>query len=279
MRRASRNPTVLIVTAVAVMAAAGIWAANGGLGPSADDGQPSVAGSPVVARIAVDDSPRQPVLAADGLWVVGERALYRIDPSSNRLVATVPVGTLVAAPAAVALAAGVAWVPSGASSSLWRVDRAANRVDGRIGLGRRLLGPVGVAARDDTVWVSCCAFQHGPRPAGMLLRVDTRRNRVVERIPIVDGPLAVTAGAGAVWVATARGGVLRVDPASNRVVGRVFLAAGSRIEAITPRRAGSGRSTPATTTSCDWIPAAAGSAWRSPRRSHEAWASATPGPG
>jgi hypothetical protein len=76
----------------------------------------------VVARIAVDDSPRQPVLAADGLWVVGERALYRIDPSSNRMVATVPVGTLVAAPAAVALAAGVAWVPSGASSSLWRVD-------------------------------------------------------------------------------------------------------------------------------------------------------------
>jgi hypothetical protein len=233
MRRASRNPTVIIVTAVAVAAAAGIWAANGGLGPSTDDGQPTVAGSPVVARIAVDDNPRQPVLAADGLWVAGERALYRIDPSSNRLAATIPVGTLVAAPAAVALATGVAWVPAGASTWLWRVDRAANRVDGRIGLGRRLLGPVGVAAQDDTVWVSCCAFQHGPRPAGMLLRVDTRRNRVVERIPIVDGPLAVTVGAGAVWVATARGGVLRVDPASNRVVGRVGLAAGSRVEAIT----------------------------------------------
>jgi DNA-binding beta-propeller fold protein YncE len=233
MRRPPRNPTVIIVTAVAVaVAAVGIWAAGGGLRPSGE-GHPAVAGSPVVARIAVDDSPRQPVLAADALWVVGERALHRIDPSSNRLVATIPVGTLVAAPAAVALATGVAWVPAGGSSSLWRVDRAANRVDGRIGLGRRLLGPVGVTARDDTVWVSCCAFQHGPRPAGMLLRVDTRRNRVVERIPIVDGPLAVTAGADAVWVATARGGVLRVDPASNRVVGRVVLAAGSRVEAIT----------------------------------------------
>jgi hypothetical protein len=117
-----------------------------------------VAASPVVARIAVDDSPRQLVLAADGLWVVGERGLYRIDPSSNRVVATIPVGTLVAAPAAVALAAGVAWVPAGASTTLWRVDRTTNRVAGRIGLDRRLLGPVGVVAAGDTVWVSCCAF-------------------------------------------------------------------------------------------------------------------------
>jgi hypothetical protein len=106
MRRPPRNLTVIIVTAVV-----------------------AAAGSPVVARIAVDDSPRQPVLAADGLWVVGERALYRIDPSSNRLVATIPVGTPVAAPAAVALAAGVAWVPAGASTSLWRVDRV--RLDPR----------------------------------------------------------------------------------------------------------------------------------------------------
>src|SRR6266545_2727458 len=204
MRRPPRNPTIVVTVAVA--AAVGVWAVRGGLGSSsAGGGQRTEAGSPVVARIAVDDSPRQAVLAADGLWVVGERALYRIDPSSNRV----------------------------ASTTLWRVDRAANRVDGRVGLDRRLLGPVGVAARDGTVWVSCCAFQHGPRPAGMLLRVDTRRKRVVGRIPIVDGPLAVTADADAVWVATARGGVLRVDPASDRVVGRVWLAAGSRVEAIT----------------------------------------------
>jgi hypothetical protein len=232
MRRPPRNPTIVVTVAVA--AAVGVWAVRGGLGSSsAGGGQRTEAGSPVVARIAVDDSPRQAVLAADGLWVVGERALYRIDPSSNRVVATIPVGTVVAAPAAVALAGGAAWVPAVASTTLWRVDRAANRVDGRVGLDRRLLGPVGVAARDGTVWVSCCAFQHGPRPAGMLLRVDTRRNRVVGRIPIVDGPLAVTADADAVWVATARGGVLRVDPVSDRVVGRVVLAAGSRVEAIT----------------------------------------------
>jgi streptogramin lyase len=233
MRRLFRNPAVIVTAmAVAVAAVVGFWAAKGGRGQSAGD-RPAVAGSPVVARIAVDDTPRQAVLAADGLWVVGERALYRIDPSSNRVVATLPVGTVVAAPAAVALDGGAAWVPAGTSTTLWRVDRAAERVAGRVRLDRTLLGPVGVAARDGTVWVSCCAFQHGPGPAGMLLRVDTRRNRVVARLPVADGPLAVTAGAGAVWVATARGGVLRVDPASNRVVGRVALAAGSRVEAIT----------------------------------------------
>jgi DNA-binding beta-propeller fold protein YncE len=224
---------VIAVAALAVaVAAVGIWTASGGPRTPRGGGRPAAAGSPVVARIVVDDSPRQLVLAADGLWVVGERALYRIDPASNRVAATIPVGTLLAAPAGVALAGGLAWVPAGASTTLWRVDRASGRVDGRIGLDRRLLGPVGVATQDGTVWVSCCALQHGPRPAGVLLRVDPRRNRVVAQVPIADGPLALTAGAGAVWVATARGGVLRVDPKSNRVVGRVALAAGSRVEAI-----------------------------------------------
>jgi DNA-binding beta-propeller fold protein YncE len=233
MRRGPRTLTVAAVAALVVaVAAVGIWAAGSGPRRSAGGGQRVPAGSPVVASVRLDDTPRQVVLAADGLWTVGERALYRIDPAGNRVVATIPVGTVVAAPAALALAGGVAWVPAGASSTLWRVDRATGRVDGRIGLDRRLLGPVGVAAQDGTVWVSCCALQHGPGPAGVLLRVDPRRNRVVARIPIADGPLAVAAGGGAVWVATARGGVLRVDPRSNRVVGRVPLAAGSRVEAI-----------------------------------------------
>jgi DNA-binding beta-propeller fold protein YncE len=237
-RRGLRSPTVIAVAALVVaVAAVGIWAAAGGPRRPDGGGRQAAAGSPVVASVSVDDTPRQVMLAADGLWALGERALYRIDPESNRVVATIPLGTVVAAPAALALAGGAAWVPAGASSTLWRVDRATGRLGGRIGLDRRLLGPVGVAAQDGTVWVSCCALQHGPRPAGVLLRVDTRRNRVVARIPIADGPLAVTAGDGAVWVATARGGVLRVDPESNRVVGRVPLAAGSRVEAIaaTPR--------------------------------------------
>jgi DNA-binding beta-propeller fold protein YncE len=231
-RRGLRSPTVIAgAVLVVAVAAVGIWVAAGGP-RRPDGGGRQAAGSPVVASVSVDDTPRQVMLAADGLWALGERALYRIDPAGNRVVATIPLGTVVAAPAALALAGGAAWVPAGASSTLWRVDRATGRVGGRIGLDRRLLGPVGVAAQDGTVWVSCCALQHGPRPAGVLLRVDTRRNRVVARIPIADGPLAVTAGAGAVWVATARGGVLRVDPEGNRVVGRVPLAAGSRVEAI-----------------------------------------------
>ena len=119
MRRPPRNLTI-VVTVLAVAAVVGFWAARGGGG---DDQGSQGPGSPVVARIAVDDSPRQALLAADGLWVVGERALYRIDPSSNRVVATIPVGTVVAAPAAVALAADAAWVPAGASTTLWRVDR------------------------------------------------------------------------------------------------------------------------------------------------------------
>ena len=144
-------------------------------------------------------------------------------------------GTVVAAPAGVALAGGAAWVPAGASTTLWRVDRAANRVAGRIGLDRRLLGPVGVAARDGTVWVSCCAFQHGPRPAGMLLRVDTCRNRVVGRVMLAAGSRveAITATPGAIWaVDTGDHNLLRLDPGSGRV--------GLAVAAPVPRGVGVG---------------------------------------
>jgi DNA-binding beta-propeller fold protein YncE len=192
----------------------------------------------VVARIRVGDVPQQLALGADGLWVAGEHSLHRIDPSTNRVVATIPLGG--AAPLGdVALAPDAAWVPGEASATLWRVDRIDNRVAGTTRVGRRLLGPVDVAAWDGAVWVVCCALEHGDRPRGTLFRIDPRRSRVVRRIPIAEGPLAVAADADGVWVATASGALLRVDPVSGRVAARVpATAAGSRLQAIAPTAEG-----------------------------------------
>jgi DNA-binding beta-propeller fold protein YncE len=144
MRRWPRNLAIVVAVLVAA-AVSSFWAVRG------VQRSPG-GGSPVVARIALHDSPRQAVLAADGLWVVGERALYRIDPSSNRVVATIPVGTVLAAPAAVAMDGGAAWMPAVTSTTLWRVDRTAERVAGRVRLDRTLLGPVG--------------WPHGTAPSG-----------------------------------------------------------------------------------------------------------------
>ena len=71
-----------------------------------------------------------------------------------------------------------------------------------------------MAARGDRVWVACCAFKHGRRPAGMLLEVDARRQRVGRRVPAttLGGIRGIVATADAVWVTTGDE-LVRVDPA------------------------------------------------------------------
>jgi streptogramin lyase len=231
-----RSRWVLLVgsTAAAVAAAvsAGIWMVSRPAPPAAVS--PTIRPpSPIAARIRIDDRPRHLLLGADGLWVVGDRFLHRIDPSSDRVVARVPVGTRTATPDGLALSGELAWVPGETSNVLWRVDRATNQVRGTVRLERALYGPVGVAAHDDSIWVTCCAFQYGQRPAGTLLRIDLRRGRVVRPMPVPEGPLAVVAHRESVWVATARGSVLKVDPATHRIVLRVPpVSPNSRIQAL-----------------------------------------------
>jgi hypothetical protein len=149
--------------------------------------------SPVVARVRLGDQARQVALGAGGMWVLGDRWLHRIDPAGNRVLARVPVGTAAAPAAGLALSPDAAWVPAERSGLLWRVDRAGGRAERRARVDATLLGPLGVAVLGDRVWLSCCALRHGPRPAGLLLGVDARRGRVVARLPVPDGPLALLA--------------------------------------------------------------------------------------
>ena len=210
-----------MAAAVAAVVALGVWAAadpDGAPAPGPGSAEPT---TPVVARIPIAGKPRQLALDADTLWVVAEPRLDRIDLTTHRVVASVPVGAPSADLGGVAVSEDAAWVPEERSELLWRVDRATNRVNGRVRLGKVLHGPAGVATLGDTVWVTCCALEYGPRPAGMLLRVDGRRLQVTARVPVPEGPLAVVADRDAVWVGTARGSLLRVDPASARVVTRV----------------------------------------------------------
>jgi hypothetical protein len=259
--------------------AVGVWAAadrEGAPAPGPGSAEPP---SPVVARIPIVGKPRQLVLDAGTLWVVAEPRLDRIDPSAHRVVASVPLGDPSADLGAVAVSKDAAWVPEERSELLWRVDRATNRVIGRVRLGQVLHGPAGVATLGDTVWVTCCALEYGPRPAGMLLRVDGRRNQVTARVPVREGPLAVVADPEAIWVGTARGSLLRVDPASARVVRgcrRRTPEAGSR--RCRPRREPCGSPTRARARSGGsiWRPAA--TTWASPRRHPGTWPPGTTEP-
>jgi DNA-binding beta-propeller fold protein YncE len=223
---------VLVVAGVA----AGIWVAAGRRG-SPPAGSGATPPPPVVARVPVPGKPRQLAADPDGVWVVSDAGLHQIDPATNQVVASVPVGPANADLGGLGLSATAAWVPQERSRLLWRVDRTTNRVGGRVDLGQTLYGPVAVATHGDTVWVACCGLKYGARPAGTLLRVDGRRGKVTGRIAIPEGPLAVVAGRDAVWVGTAEGSLLRVDPATARVVARVVAPdPRGRIQALSLER-------------------------------------------
>lgn len=57
-----------------------------------------------------------------------------------------------------------------------------------------------------------------------LVRIDPETRRVLRRIRVGDGPLAVAVGAGAVWVTNRDSRTIsRIDPSLNRVVATIRL--------------------------------------------------------
>src|SRR5215207_6161711 len=80
-------------------------------------------------------------------------------------------------------------------------------------------------------WVSSGDYYPGPvgrrQPGDVMLRVDPRTNRVVDRIP-VDSPSGLAFGHGSVWVTSAAyGTVSRIDPQTGEVVAKIEVGRGA----------------------------------------------------
>jgi YVTN family beta-propeller protein len=131
---------------------------------------------------------RLAVAAGEGaVWVVGGQTLWRVNPRTGRLVATIRLDF---APADVAAGAGGVWLADGRAGTVVRVDPGSNRVTARIRTGR---GPRSVAVGSDQVWVA-------NRGDGTVARIDPRRNAVLRTIAVGARPIDLAVGLGAVWV-------------------------------------------------------------------------------
>jgi hypothetical protein len=213
-------------------------------------GTPVVSGRPVVAaRIrlprAFSDSISAVGAGADGVWVAGRGALLRIDPQTNRVVATIPT-PLTGQYASIAFGEGAVWVTSGqANGVVYRVDPASNRVTAAISVPG---GAFGVVVAAGTVWVT--QFVPGP---GVVARIDARTNRLLPLIDVPSMPGIIRSGLDAVWVTTSSG-VSRIDPRSGTVtrldsVSNVMAAGAGSLWgyfATSPNHAGVQRVDPAT---------------------------------
>jgi DNA-binding beta-propeller fold protein YncE len=184
---------------------------------------PPTTPSPVTAHLRLGHITAVAV-AGDAVWAAHGCAVLRVDPHTNRVVATIGLPPVRGGCWVVGMAAdiGALWV-SQSSERLLRVDPRSRRVVATLAL-------VGVGApvvTDVGVWAECCwTGINTAHPAGSVVRVDPASNRVVGRIRLPGLPTVVGAGPSGVWVTGAGGPIWRVDPGINRVVATIRVPGG-----------------------------------------------------
>ena len=127
---------------------------------------------------------------AGAIWVVGDpndRRLWRIDPRTHLIVATIALGF---PPAKVAAGGAGVWITDQLRDRVVELDARTYRVVRSVAVAR---GPIGVTVSGDSVWVAG-AIGHA------VTRIDARTGRVVATIPLAASPQAVAVDGGSVWV-------------------------------------------------------------------------------
>ena len=147
-------------------------------------------------------------------------ALVVIDPTSNRVVASIKVG---ARPTTVAAGAGGVWVGDTRDGTVTRVDPKTREVKSTVGIGAPV---VDLAIGAGGVWAATGSF-------GEVVQIDPDVAAVVQRVslgdpddPIVPQATSVGVGDGRVWVG-AFDGLARIDPRSGDVVEQIDLGSGT----------------------------------------------------
>ena len=177
----------------------------------------------VLATIAVGVEPWYIVASDTAVWLSDWRTntVVRVDPASNSVVAT--VAGLPAGPTGLALAPGALWVASSRGNMLTRIDTATNRVAGTLATDPT---PLPVAYAYGSIWVRN-EFKEGN---GTVQRVDPTSGEVTATIPVGppagrDGLDSLAAFDGGLWVAGLQ--LERIDPTTNRVVRRLNHTCGA----------------------------------------------------
>jgi YVTN family beta-propeller protein len=169
-------------------------------------------------------------VTGSSIWVASQRqrALFKIDRASLRLVGRVPIP---AVPLAVAADGEGVWVAGFDKSSkagvLMRIDPTHDSIAATIPLPGI---PADLAAGYGAVWVTVDS-------RNAVWRIDPATSSVTRTIPVGSSPVAVAVGEGSVWVVNAKDGtVSRIDPRTNEVAAPIRVGGSPRDIAV-----GSGR--------------------------------------
>ena len=167
-------------------------------------------------------------LGAGSVWVISDNrrngVIRRIDPTSDRVVATIPVGRW---PSNIEFGLDSVWVtlnlprvqPTG---DVIRIDPATNqvvariRVDGGwprdIAIGEGAVWVYGHSRHSGNVWSASSLWEVDPQTDQLVGTVLDRKGLLSDGIYFPDG---VSVGDGYVWVANASGDGLRINPVTH----------------------------------------------------------------
>jgi virginiamycin B lyase len=157
---------------------------------------------------------------AGAVWVLTvspDPMLYKVDPSTERVVDTFPAPD---ESAGVRAGLGHVWITDTVNDELVALDPRTGKTDGRVTVG---LGARFIALGEGSVWVL-------NQSDSSVTEVDPRslkpvRKTLVGESPIDGGDIAV--GGGFVWARVSDSLVAQIDPESGRVTARYGAPAGS----------------------------------------------------
>jgi virginiamycin B lyase len=154
-------------------------------------------------------------ISDDAVWVgsTGPNAVHRIDPKTNRVLATV---TMPGEPCAgLATGFGSLWVPlCAATPSLAKVDLAANRMTA--------VFAVGPAAAEGGITIGAGSVWLIVDKSGTLARIDPATGSIRQTVSVPAGSYNPYFDDGRIWVTRAEGAELTsIDAATGVVLGSV----------------------------------------------------------
>ena len=176
---------------------------------------------PIAARVAVPVGPAWLETGFGSLWVtkINSKEVLRIDPSSNKVIATIRVGSK--PELGIGIGLGYVWIADTKDKSIKQIDPSNNQVVHTIGvkLPKETEGSIGVG--EGSLWA---LTDDDDTDSGTLARIDPFTGAVVANIRVNAGSHCALVAFGSVWVtSTAGGAVLRVDPRTNTVVAEITV--------------------------------------------------------
>jgi len=145
---------------------------------------------------------------AGSVWVSSptEGTVFRIDPDTNQVIATIHAG---GSPLQLAITQDAVWVSDPNNPVLKRIDPASNEISAEINLD---CATRGIAADAQAIWVACDS-------APTLYLIDPLTDRIVARIAAGNHSRGVAISSNGVWVTSLTDETLTViDPATNQVM-------------------------------------------------------------